>query len=326
MTAGEATRHVLEVEAHSPERLDAYLAARFPALSRTRVATLIEQGHVLVNGVMPKKRDRPRSGDRIDIEVPPQAPSELIPEAIALSILFEDEYLLVVDKPAGMVVHPAAGHPTGTLANALVHHFGTLSGEGGPARPGIVHRLDKETSGLLLVAKNDIVHRRLSAMLKKRTIGRSYTVVAWGHLAQDEVTVEAALGRSPSNRKRVAVLASGKPAITHFRRLERWRAADLLEARLETGRTHQIRVHLLSIGHPVVGDRDYAGGAERGMSGPSRPWARELAARVPRQFLHASSLRFTHPMTGSELALEAPLPAQLEAAVVWARSTSGGTG
>jgi 23S rRNA pseudouridine1911/1915/1917 synthase len=324
MSGGE--RHVIEVEADTEDRLDAFLASRFPALSRTRLAALIREGHVLVNGLVPRKRDRPRSGDRIVVEVPPSQPSDLLGEAIPLTIVFEDEYLLVVDKPAGMVVHPAVGHTSGTLANALVHHFGTLSGAAGAARPGLVHRLDKDTSGLLLVARNDDVHRRLSAMLKRRTIRRTYTAVVWGHLAHDEITVDAPLGRSPSDRKRIAVLADGKPAVTHFHRLERWRAADLLEARLETGRTHQIRVHLLSIGHPVVGDRDYAGGAERGVSGPSRAWARQLAAVLPRQFLHASKLTFTHPMTRQGLNLESPLPPELEAAAAWARRTSGGSG
>ncbi|MGH7501158.1 MAG: RluA family pseudouridine synthase [Longimicrobiales bacterium] len=326
MAGRESVRYVLAVEADTNERLDAYLATRLPAVSRTRVAALIEQGRVLVNGVAPRKRDQPRAGDRIEIEVPAAAPSDLVPEAIPLAIVFEDEHLLVVDKPAGLVVHPAVGHPTGTLANALAHHFGILSSVAGPARPGIVHRLDKDTSGLLLVARNDEVHRRLSAMLKRRTVRRSYTVAVWGHLAQQDVTVEAALGRSPSNRKRVAVLAGGKPAITHFTRLERWRAADLLEARLETGRTHQIRVHLLSIGHPVVGDVEYAGGAERGLSGPARPWARQLAARVPRQFLHASSLVFTHPITRQVVSLESSLPPDLAAAAQWARTTGGVSG
>jgi 23S rRNA pseudouridine1911/1915/1917 synthase len=201
-----------------------------------------------------------------------------------------------------------------------------LAGIGGVLRPGLVHRLDKDTSGLLLVAKTETAQRRLSAALKRREIRRTYLAAAWGHLRQETVTVDAPLGRSPNNRKKVVVLATGRPAVTHFARLERWRAADLLEARLETGRTHQIRVHLASLGHPVVGDRDYGEGAERGMSGPARAWARELARRVPRQFLHASRLLFRHPATQEFMELTAPLPPELAAAAAWARETSGGPG
>jgi len=316
--------HRLRVDADADERLDVWLAARMPDLSRTRIAALIDQGLVLVNGVVLKKRERPRAGDVIAIEVPPPPPTAVIPEPIPLAIVWEDESLLVVNKPAGMVVHPAAGNPAGTLANALVHHFGSISGVGAELRPGIVHRLDKDTSGLLLVAKTETAHRRLSAMLKRRTVQRVYLSAVWGHLPRDEVTIDAPLGRSAGDRRRVAVIAGGKPAVTHVRRLERWVSADFVEARLESGRTHQIRAHLLSIGHSVVGDRVYAAGAERGVSGPARVWAREFASRVPRQFLHAASLTLAHPSTGEQLEFQAPLPDDLAQAAAWAHATSGG--
>jgi 23S rRNA pseudouridine1911/1915/1917 synthase len=232
--------------------------------------------------------------------------------------------LLVIDKPAGLVVHPAPGHTTGTLVNALLHHVEDLSGIGGVRRPGIVHRLDKDTSGLMLVAKTETAHRGLSAALKRREIRRLYLTAVWGHLRSDRRTVAAAIARSPSNRKRMAIVEGGREAVTHFRRLERWRAADLLEARLETGRTHQIRVHLESIGHPVVGDRDYGGGGERRVSGPDRAWAREFAAKVPRQFLHAAELAFRHPINGKEVVLRSELPAELAGPAAWAKRTSSG--
>ncbi|MCI0434325.1 MAG: RluA family pseudouridine synthase [Gemmatimonadetes bacterium] len=321
--ATEAMVYRLEVAADAAERLDVWLAARLEDLSRTRIAGLIDQGRVLVNGRVVKKRDRPRAGDVIVLSVPPLPSSDVVPEAIPLSIVYEDDDILVVDKPAGMVVHPAAGNPVGTLANALVHHFGQLPGTGAQ-RPGIVHRLDKDTSGLLLVARTELAHRRLSGMLKRRAVRRVYIAAAWGHLPREEMTIDAPLGRSTADRRRVTIVPDGKPAVTHARRVERWAAADLLEVRLESGRTHQIRVHLLSVGHPVVGDRVYAAGAERGMSGPFRAWARELARRVPRQFLHAARLSLAHPISGEALEFDSALPADLAEAGAWARETSGG--
>lgn len=319
----EAAHLRLVVEAPAPnQRLDAYLAERLPELSRSRVAQLLEAGRIRLNGRAAKKSERPVPGDVIDVVLPEPEPSAVEPEPIPLDIVYEDRDLVVVDKPSGLVVHPAPGHPRGTLVNALLHHVGDLSGIGGVLRPGIVHRLDKDTSGLMIVAKNDGAHRRLAAMLKRREVERIYHVAAWGHLAEDERTVEAPIGRSPTHRKKMAVVEGGRYALTHFRRLERWRAADLLSARLETGRTHQIRVHLAWIGHPVVGDPTYGAGAERGISGPARGWARELARRVPRQFLHAAALRFLHPRTGELLEFASPLPPDLAEAAAWARRTS----
>ncbi len=316
----EPVRHRLIVGPEPARRLDVWIAERLPDLSRSRVAQLVEQGRVTRNGRVPKKRDAPEPGDVIEIEIPPPEPSALLAEAIPLDIVHEDDDLLVIDKPAGLVVHPAPGHRTGTLVNALLHHVGELTSIGGVRRPGIVHRLDKETSGLMLVARTDFAHRALSAALKRRAVRRAYLAAAWGHVASDELTVDAPIGRSANDRKRMGVVAGGRSAVTHFRRLERWVAADLLEARLETGRTHQIRVHLMSIGHPVVGDPEYGGGGDRGMSGPGRAWARELARRVPRQFLHAYELEFRHPRTGETLRFRSPLPPDLAAAADWARA------
>jgi 23S rRNA pseudouridine1911/1915/1917 synthase len=300
------------------DRLDTWLAARLD-ISRSRAAQLIEEGRVTLNGAVPKKRDRPVPGDRVQVVIPPPEPSHLAPEAIPLTIVHQDDDLLVIDKPAGLVVHPAPGNPSGTLVNALLHAVGDLSGIGGVLRPGIVHRLDKDTSGLMVVAKHDEAHRTLSAELKARGIKRAYLAAAWGHLPKDEIGVDAPIGRHPTERKRMAVVADGRPARTRFFRVERWRAADLVRAELETGRTHQIRVHLLHIGHPVVGDRTYAPERHRGFGGPERAWAAGLARRVPRQFLHATELRFTHPRTGDEMRFDSPLPPDLAAAAEWAR-------
>lgn len=301
------------------DRLDAWLAGRME-VSRSRAARWIEEGRVTLNGAAPKKRDRPAPGDVVRVRIPAPRPSHLGPEDIPLSIVHQDADLLVIDKPAGLVVHPGAGNPSGTLVNALLHAVGDLSGIGGVLRPGIVHRLDRDTSGLMVVAKNDDAHRALADELKARRIRRVYLAAAWGHLADDEVRVDAPIARHPAERKRMAVVEGGRSAITRFRRLERWQGADLLRAQLETGRTHQIRVHLLHLGHPVVGDRTYAPERHRAVSGPDRAWAAGLAKRVPRQFLHAAELRFTHPRSGEPMEFHAPLPPELAAAAEWARA------
>ena len=317
---GEGEAVELTVDEGAGDRLDTFLAARLD-VSRSRAAQWIEDGKVLLNGRPPKKRDRPAPGDRVTVRIPPPEPSGVAPEDIPLRIVYQDADLAVIDKPAGLVVHPAAGHRSGTLVNALLHAIGDLSGIGGVLRPGIVHRLDKDTSGLLLVAKHDDAHRALSDALKRRDVRRAYLTACWGHLPQERLTVDAPIGRHSTERKRMAVASDGRTARTHFTRLERWRAADLLRAELETGRTHQIRVHLLHVGHPVVGDRTYALGREKGVSGPDRTWAAALAKRVPRQFLHAAELRFQHPRTGEELRFESPLPPDLAAAADWARGS-----
>lgn len=317
------TRWVVGPE-HSPERLDRYVARCLRDVSRSRVARLLEGGYVRLNGGVAPKSERVQPGDVVEVELPPPEPATIAPEPIPVDIRYQDADLLVLEKPAGLVVHPSAGHRSGTLVNALLHHVKDLSGIGGVLRPGIVHRLDRDTSGLIVVAKNDAAHRQLAAALKRREISRAYLAAAWGHLRADEQTVDQPIGRSPTHRQRMAVVARGRSAVTHLRRLERWRAADLLRVQLDTGRTHQIRVHLAFIGHPVVGDATYGAAAERGVSGPDRVWARQLSARVPRQFLHAAELAFRHPRTGERMHFDSPLPGELAEAAEWARRTSGG--
>lgn len=309
----------LHVEDESGERLDAYIARQLPDVSRSQVAALIAGGHIRLNGEVPRKSEKVGPGDVIDVVMPEPVASTVEAEEIPLTIVYQDDDLVVVDKPAGLVVHPAPGHARGTLVNALLHHVRDLSGIGGVLRPGIVHRLDKDTSGLLLIAKHDKAHRALSAALKSREIHRAYIAAVWGHLRQDRLTVDAPIGRAPNDRTRMAIVPTGRSAVTHFQRLEQWPAADLLRATLETGRTHQIRVHLLSIGHAVVGDALYAPHGERGISGPAQAWARQLAKRVPRQFLHAAELEFAHPGTGQAMRFVSPLPADLAGVVEWAR-------
>ena len=311
--------HRIEVTADADDRLDRFLADRLD-LSRTRVAQLIETGLVEVNDERAGKSYRPLAGDTVLVTVPAPTPHHLDPEDIPLDIVYEDDHMLVVDKPAGLVVHPAPGHRTGTLVNALLHHVGKLSSGSGRDRPGIVHRLDKDTSGLLLVAKSDVAHRRLSEDLANRLVRRGYLAAVWGHLADAERSVEGPIGRDPKHRERMAVVPGGKPATTHVRVLERWPAAELLAVRPHTGRTHQIRVHLRSCGHPVVCDPTYAAGWEDGFGGAGGRWAGELARRSERLFLHAAHLVFRHPISGERLALRAPLPDPLASALAWARS------
>lgn len=300
MNDRQATRHEILIEADSDVRLDSLLATRLD-LSRNQAATLIANGHVAVNGAREKAAYRPRAGDRIVVEIPPPTDRPIVAEQIPLDIVYEDEHLLVVDKPAGMVVHPAPGNWSGTLVNALKGRGAELSTAGGDEREGIVHRLDKETSGLLLVAKTDRAHRMLGAALQQRRIVRRYAVLCWGHLSSDTITVDKPIARDPRNRKRMAVVSTGRGARTDFVRLARFDACDLLRAHLHTGRTHQIRVHLASIGHPVVGDDTYGGGG-----------GRKLVGLPPqRHFLHAAWLTFRHPATGQVMELRSPLPDDL---------------
>ena len=301
------------------DRLDAYLAARLADLSRSQVARLLASGDILVDGAPATKSEAPRPGSEIRVAVPDPEPSELVPEDLPLTIVYEDRDLAVIDKAAGMVVHPGPGHATGTLVHALLHHVDDLSGIGGVRRPGIVHRLDRDTSGLMVVAKHDRAHRALSRALKRREVSRRYLAAAWGHLGQERLDVDAPIGRSPRHRKRMAVMEDGRAARTRFVLLERWRAAELVRAELETGRTHQIRVHLRHVGHPVVGDGVYGPGWERGFGGADRAWAAELARRTDRQFLHAAELAFDHPRTGLPLRFTAALPADLAGVAEWAR-------
>jgi len=285
-----------EVPGQPGPRLDLLVAGQ-AGLSRTQAATLIALGRVSVNGRPERASFRAEPGAVVVVDIPPPVGRSVTPEDIPLSIVYEDEALLVVDKPAGMVVHPAPGHWSGTLANALVGR----GAEWGEFRGGIVHRLDKETSGLLLVAKTERAHRLLTAALAGRQVRRLYVALAWGHLDGDHLTVDQPIGRDPRDRKRMAIVSSGRLARTDFVRLARYESVDLLRARLHTGRTHQIRVHLASVGHPVVGDDTYGGGG-----------ARRLVALPPhRHFLRAAWLRLRHPITNAVMDLRAPLPADL---------------
>ena len=258
-----------------------------------------------VNGQRERASYRPVAGDRIVVEEPAVTAREITGESIPLTIVFEDDALLVVDKPAGMVVHPAPGNWSGTLVNALMGRGGELSPGSSPDRAGIVHRLDKETSGLLMVAKTERSHRILSAAIAARRVKRRYAVMIWGHLHDDRLTVEKPLARDPRDRKRMAIVSSGRQARTDFVRLARFGTGDLLRAHLHTGRTHQIRVHLSSVGHPVMGDDVYGGGGGRRTAG--------LAPK--RHFLHAAWLQFAHPLTGAPMDIRSPLPDDLKASL-----------
>jgi len=321
VSAGHASPELtrIQVPVDLDERLDAVIAAQV-GLSRSRVAMLIDSAAVQVNGSPARKSYKPRAGDEIEISLPSPPPTELVPEDIPIQIVYEDEDLLVVDKPAGLVVHPAPGHPSGTLVNALLARVETLSPIGLPNRPGIVHRLDRDTSGLLVVARKERAHRHLAAALSRREVERGYIAATWGRLEPDDMTINRPIARHPKHRRRMAVVEGGKAAITHVRRLERWPAADLLAIRLETGRTHQIRVHMSDAGHPVVGDPLYGPGWERGMGGAGGVWAAELARRTGRLFLHAARLCFEHPSSGEQLVFSSSLPESLSLAVDWART------
>jgi 23S rRNA pseudouridine1911/1915/1917 synthase len=286
-------------------RLDVLVAQQLD-LSRNQAATLIANGNVLVNGRREKASYRAEPGEEVTVNVPEPTTREVLAEKIELDIRFEDEHVVVVEKPAGMVVHPAPGNWTGTLVNALKGRGEPLSDLGDPDREGIVHRLDKETSGLLLVAKTEKAHRVLGAAMAQRQISRRYAAMCWGHLDKDEVTVDKPMARDPRDRKRMAVVAGGKDAKTAFVRIARLDAGDLLRCHLYTGRTHQIRVHLASIGHPVIGDDTYGGGGGR----------RLLALPPKRHFLHAAWLRFRHPATNAEIELRSPLPEDLRSALI----------
>ena len=303
------------------DRLDVYVTGNSD-LSRARVQALVEEGRVRVDGHVAKKSDRLKAGQEIEVRVPPPEALDALPEDIPLDIPFEDSSLLVVNKPAGMVTHPAPGHPTGTLVNALLAHTADLSGIGGKLRPGIVHRLDRYTSGLMVVAKTDRAHHALSEALQQREIKRLYIAGSWGHLSDSPLEVAAPIGRDPAERKRMAVVGNGRHAVTRLRVVERWLGAELLRVALGTGRTHQIRVHLAHIGHPVVGDTLYGAGWERGIGGKAQQWAKTLSQKVERQFLHSWRLSFAHPVSGEVMRFERPLPDDLQTWAEWARNDS----
>jgi 23S rRNA pseudouridine1911/1915/1917 synthase len=306
-------------------RLDRFLSARAPDLSRTRLQALIEAGRVVVDGRIRKASHRLRAGEVVRVEVPPPVPLALVPEPIPLDVVYEDEALLVVDKPAGLVVHPGAGHATGTLVHALLAHCGPrLSGIGGVRRPGIVHRLDRGTSGLLVVAKRDPAHLALARQLKARTVERRYLALVHGSLPRAEGVIEAAIGRDPRDRLRMAVRppGAGRAAVTRYRVLERFTAPlplTYLALELGTGRTHQIRVHLAHLGFPVVGDRTY----RRRATPPASPELARRVAALGGLALHAAVLGFTHPDTGERLSFEVPPPPAFRALLAWLRAGGG---
>jgi 23S rRNA pseudouridine1911/1915/1917 synthase len=284
------------------ERLDLFVVRKLPELTRSRVRRLIDEGVVLVDGEQPSKAGVTlEAGQRVSITLPPPESDTLVPESTKLRIVYEDNDLLVVDKPAGMAVHPSPGHSEGTLVHALLAHSPELSTVGGEGRPGIVHRLDKDTSGLIIVAKNDDAHLALAKQLKDRRVEKTYVALVEGRVEPSEGTIDAPIARHPAHRQRMAVVAGGRASRTRYRVLRVIGGYSLLELHPETGRTHQLRVHLASIGHPVAGDRVY------GRS------TRDEA--FPRQLLHAQRLGFAHPRTGARIEVEAELPEDLKAAI-----------
>ncbi|HPC04862.1 MAG TPA: RluA family pseudouridine synthase [Syntrophales bacterium] len=299
-------------EKEKKKRLDVFVAETAPGLSRSQVSHRIREGRILVNGRREKAGYRLREGDRVVLfpETPKACP--LVPEDLPLTVYYEDGALLVVEKPAGMVVHPAAGHSGGTLVNALLHHCGDLPGIGGVQRPGIVHRLDKDTSGLLVVAKNDGAHRSLSDQFRNREVLKRYFALVHGNVREDEGVVDLPVGRHPTDRKKMSARSRrGKTAVTRWRVLERFGEVTFLEAVIETGRTHQIRVHLSAAGHPVVGDPVY-GRAVRKERDIRERRVREALKSMKRQALHAGAMGFRHPVTGISMEFSSPLPGDME--------------
>ena len=293
------TRELTAATEHAGVRLDAFLSAD-GALTRSQAARLIAEGRVRVNGKPAAKSARLSGGETVTVDVPQLRETALPPQDIPLDVVYEDDDVIVVNKPTGLVVHPAPGHPDGTLVNALLHHCGdSLSGIGGEKRPGIVHRIDRDTSGLIIAAKNDAAHLALSAQLKDHSLSRTYECLVTGNMKQDSGTVDAPIGRSSADRKKMAVVPTGRRAVTHWEVVARYPGVTHLRCRLETGRAHQIRVHMAYIGHPILGDTVY--GAKKPVPG------------LTGQCLHATGLRFIHPRTGEPVELHCPLPPEFTA-------------
>ena len=293
------TRELTAATEHAGVRLDAFLSAD-GALTRSQAARLIAEGRVRVNGKPAAKSARLSGGETVTVDIPQLRETALPPQDIPLDVVYEDDDVIVVNKPTGLVVHPAPGHPAGTLVNALLHHCGdTLSGIGGEKRPGIVHRIDRDTSGLIFAAKNDAAHLALSAQLKDHSLSRTYECLVTGNMKQDSGTVDAPIGRSSADRKKMAVVPTGRRAVTHWEVVARYPGVTHLRCRLETGRTHQIRVHMAYIVHPILGDTVY--GAKKPVPG------------LTGQCLHATGLRFVHPRTGEPVELHCPLPPEFTA-------------
>lgn len=312
-----SSAHQVEFTVVTPEteRLDRFLADQM-GLSRTQAARLVAGKLVSVEGKPARASRLLTRGERVAVQIPPHQPPRTIrPAAISLTLVFEDEHLAVIDKPAGLVVHPAPGHWDDTLVNALVARGTTLAG-GAEGRPGIVHRLDRDTSGLMLVAKTDLAHRGLGAAIAARRVQRSYAALAWGHLETSPLRIEAPIARHARDRKRMSISPGGRTARTDASVVARFDVVDLLRLELHTGRTHQIRVHLEHVGHPIVGDPVYAGGGSRRISGAARRRAELLERATPRQALHAAALAFRHPVSGAPLEFHAEWPSDLRDALV----------
>ena len=309
------SRYLFHVtEEYEDERIDKYISVLIDSLSRSFIQKLLKDGHVLVNDQPVKQNFRLKEGDEVAFSLPKAVEPDILPEDIPLDILYEDDDVLVVNKPKGMVVHPAAGHYSHTLVNALMYHCrDSLSGINGVMRPGIVHRIDRDTTGSLLVCKNDAAHISIAAQLKEHSIVRRYRAVVYGVLDQEEGTVDLPVGRDPHDRKRMAAgVRNGKEAVTHYKVLQRFHGYTYIECRLETGRTHQIRVHMASIGHPLLGDEVYGRG--------KNPF------HLEGQTLHAMVLGFLHPSTGAYMEFEAPLPAYFEKLLDRLRKEAAGKG
>ena len=286
------------------ERLDVFLTRMQPEFSRSHVQKLIASGNAMVNHAVRKGNYKLKAGDEVELSVPEPENTEILPENIPLGILYEDKDIIVINKARGMVVHPAAGVFSGTLVNALMHHCEDLSGINGEIRPGIVHRLDKDTSGVMVAAKNDQAHLSLAKQIQEKTAFRIYQAVVWGNIKEESGIIRGDIGRDASDRKKMAIVReNGKPAVTHFRVLERFGEYTLTECRLETGRTHQIRVHMTYIGHPVVGDPKY---------GTDRHGRVRGKFAIAGQALHSASLELTHPVTGERMRFAAPLPQDMQ--------------
>lgn len=292
------------------ERLDSFLARKMAGLTRSQIKRLIEKGNVyLEGGTTVKSGYRLKRGERIAVTIPEAEPIEARPEKIPLSVLYEDHSIIVIDKPAGMVVHPAPGHYSGTLVNALLYHCEDLSGIGGKLRPGIVHRLDKDTSGVMLATKNDHAHNMMARQFKAHTIVRKYKALVYGTM-ESEGSIDRPLGRHPARRKEISIVSTGRRAVTHWKVLKYFQGITLLELTLETGRTHQIRVHLSQAGHPVVGDRTY--GSDKRANEIKSSFVRSRVLKLERQALHAYLLGFKHPSTGEYMEFKSPLPKDIE--------------
>ena len=301
-----AVRDTTVGEAQHGLRLDRALGELFSDYSRNFLANLVTDGRVRIDGTpATKPSQRVETGQRLEIDVPDAAPSGIASQEIPLTVLHEDADVVVIDKPAGLVVHPAAGHADGTLVNALLFHVKDLSGVGGEIRPGIVHRLDKDTSGVMIIAKHDAAHRKLTEAWNTERVRKEYVALVYGTPSNDRGTIEAPIGRDPRDRKRMAVVAGGRAAITDYEVAERLRYVSLVRCRLRTGRTHQIRVHMKHLGHPIVGDPVYSGPQWRGI--PDKK-VQKLLSSLERQMLHAARITFAHPTSGISMTFEAPLP------------------